>query len=102
LQQAQKVSASCCAQVSYRKLDESIDKADRIFSTLIGTSPVHGSTVEHQATPINPNGDSLEGITHMDKNGMLWSAKFRGWIQFRKLIENESVPGFYIDIPVNS
>ena len=102
LQQAQKLSASCCAQVSYRKLDESIDKADKIFSTLIESSPSHASPVEHQATPINPNGNSLEGITHMDRNGMPWSAKFRGWIQFRKLIENESVPGFYIDIPANS
>lgn len=102
LQQAQRVSASCCAQVSYRKLDESIDKADKIFSTLIESSPSHASPVEHQATPINPNGNSLEGITHMDRNGMPWSAKFRGWIQLRKLIENESVPGFYIDIPVNS
>lgn len=95
---ARKISASCCAQVSYRKLDDSIEKASKVYSTLIENSPVHASPVEHQATPINPHSDNLAGITHMDSNHMLWSAKFRGWIQFRKLIENESVPGFYIDI----
>lgn len=101
IEEARKLSASCCAQVSYRKLNQSGEKAEDIFNKLINTDnqPVHASPVCHQATPINlTKGDFENGITHMDKDGMLWSANFRGWIQFRKLIKNESVPGFYIDI----
>lgn len=99
LDEAKKLSASCCAQVSYRKLDKSDTKAENIYARLIESDPVHASPVEHQATPINlDNPESLEGITHMDTNHMLWSAKFRGWIQHRKLIKNESVSGFNIEI----
>lgn len=99
LDEARKISASCCAQASYRKLDGSSEKAENIFSRLIESSPVHASPVEHQATPINLNlNKAQEGVTHIDKDGMLWSAKFKGWIQYRKLIKNESVPGFNIDI----
>lgn len=99
LEEARMLSASCCAQVSYRKLDKSGEKSESIFNRLITTHPVHASPVCHQATPINLGCiKSEEGITHMDKDSMLWSANFRGWIQFRKLIKNESVPGFHIDI----
>lgn len=97
LEVARKVSASCCAQVSYRKNDESIEKAEMIFDKLINSVPVHASPVEHQATPIDYTLLSLgvfepetwpEGVTHMDKNHTLWSANFRDWIQFRQLIPN--------------
>jgi thymidylate synthase ThyX len=47
-----KVSASCCAQVSYRKSDDSFEKAMAIYDRLINSEPVHASPVEHQATPI--------------------------------------------------
>lgn len=36
-----KVSASCCAQVSYRKLDDSIDKAYMVYDRLVGSRPLH-------------------------------------------------------------
>lgn len=100
LDQARVLSASCCAQVSYRKLDSSLDKAEDIYSKLIESVPVHASPVEHQATPINFAQVTKEtkGITHMDKNGMLWGGKLRGWVCFRHLLDNESVPGFDIDL----
>lgn len=49
---AKAISASCCAQVSYRKLDDSLEKAHKIFTQLIESEPCHASPVEHQATPI--------------------------------------------------
>ena len=41
LEQAQKISCSCCAQVSYRKSDNSIEKAIAIYDRLVNSKPVH-------------------------------------------------------------
>jgi hypothetical protein len=92
LSQAQKVSASACAQVSYRKNDLSVTKAEDIWQRLIFSEPMHASPVEHQATPINFVGNwrLQNGITHEDQWGHLWSGNFRGWIQFRKTLQNEA------------
>jgi len=52
LEEAVKVSVSCCAQVSYRNLDDSLDKALVIYDMLNlngnGGNP-HASPCEHQA-----------------------------------------------------
>lgn len=96
LETAKQVSASCCAQVSYRRLDDSIEKAKDIFERLINSTPVHASPVEHQATPMrHPNGrtyygDWEEGVTHMRRDGTLWSGNLQGWIQYRQLIPNNT------------
>lgn len=96
LEQAKAISASCCAQVSYRKSDDSLDKAEMIFDKLINSEPVHASPVEHQASPMtnattSPNSTDWEpGVTHCDRAGNLWSGNFKHWIQFRQLIPNNS------------
>lgn len=97
LKEAQMISASCCAQVSYRKTDDSLDKAKMVFSRLIDSEPVHASPVEHQATPMTNSATHLgdfgswePGVTHMDRKGHFWSGNFQGWIQFRQLIPNNS------------
>lgn len=90
LEDALAISASCCAQVSYRKLDDSIEKARKVLDRLVTSKPIHASPLEHQATPINYTG-SEEGITHQRIDGSLWSGNFRGWIQNRQLIEGEAV-----------
>ena len=98
LEEAQKISASACAQVSYRKNDLSLEKAAMIWDRLIFSEPCHASPVEHQATPMlyteAKHYDSPEawqpGTTHMTANGELWSGNFRGWVQHRKLLTNES------------
>lgn len=94
------VSASCCAQVSYRKNDDTLEKAKKIFDQLIYSKPAHASPVEHQATPMdldtyaNYEPETWEsGVTHVSANGDLWSGNLRGWIQYRKLIPNEAVWG---------
>lgn len=88
LKQAQMISASCCAQTSYRKTDDSLEKAEDIYKKLIESEPCHASPVEHIATPIKTLDD--EGVTHIDMYGNAWSANFRGWSQFRQLIPNNA------------
>lgn len=96
-QEACIISASCCAQVSYRKNDDSFEKAEKIFKQLIESQPCHASPVEHQATPMDlPTYANYEpetwepGVTHVSANGDLWSGNLRGWIQHRKLIQGEA------------
>lgn len=69
-----KLSASLCAQVSYRKADESIDKAKAIYDRLVKSTPVHASPFEHQAQP---------SMFASERSG-----NFIGWIQFRQSLPN--------------
>lgn len=96
-EEARVISSSCCAQVSYRKNDDSYEKALKIYCQLIESEPAHASPVEHQATPMdldtyaNYEPETWEpGVTHVSANGSLWSGNLRDWIQFRKLIPNEA------------
>lgn len=87
------ISSSCCAQVSYRLLDDSLEKARVIYKRLVESEPVHASPFEHQASPmafpVENNGCAWEeGVTHMTINGEMWSGNFKGWIQHRQLIPN--------------
>ena len=90
LETAKKVSASCCAQVSYRNLNTSIEKALQIYEKLFSGPKPHLSPVEHQATPTNFVNNPYDpstwgaGVTHMDRNGELWSGNLRGFIQLRQ------------------
>lgn len=97
LEEAKMISASCCAQVSYRKNDDSLEKAKSIYDRLINSRPAHSSPVEHQATPIfyskyptnypkQPT-DWDRGVTHMDRDYQLHSGNFKDWIQLRQTLE---------------
>lgn len=104
LDDAIKISASCCAQVSYRNTDMSLEKADKIFNMLIKSDVLHASCFEHLATPVKPKYNELgyvrvncsepqsweEGITHMNKQGQLCSGNLRGWVQYRHLLPNNT------------
>ena len=91
LETAKKVSASCCASVSYRNLDTSIEKALRVYNKLFTGPKPHLSPVEHIATPMSyPFGDYDLGATHVSVvDGSVWSNNLRGWVQYRKLLEIE-------------
>ena len=96
-EQARVISASCCAQVSYRKNDDSYEKAEKIYRQLIESQPCHASPVEHQATPMQYTSTNAfepetwePGVTHLSANADLWSGNLRGWVQFRKLIPGEA------------
>lgn len=87
------ISSSCCAQVSYRRLDDSLEKARDIFKRLVESKPVHASPFEHQATPLTYGmaGDvQVKGTTGFDNKGNAWSGNFRQWIQHRQLIEDHT------------
>ena len=87
------LSSSCCAQVSYRKLDDSLEKARDIYKRLVESKPVHASPFEHQATPntYGMAGDiQTRGTTHFDNRGHVWSGNFRQWIQHRQLIPDHT------------
>lgn len=96
LEQALKISSSCAAQTSYRKLDNSLDKAEDIYKKLIESKPCHASPVEHQAMAIpavdNPmDYFKVKGVTHIDRNGIPWSGNFHGFVQNRQLIPDNAV-----------
>ena len=95
LEDARIVSASCCAQVSYRRNDDSLEKARKIYRQLIESTPAHASPVEHQATPMKFSKFPFDlcGVTHVDSKNNRWSGNLKGWIQFRKLIPAEAVWG---------
>lgn len=104
LTEAKAISASCCAQVSYRKLDDSLEKALKVYERLVESEPVHASPFEHQATPFEiPNCDyytdaiwealGQQGATHMDTEQNIWSGNFCGWAQHRQLIPNNVEKG---------
>ena len=108
IQDALKVSASCCAQVSYRKTDDSLEKADKVWQMLTTDERIHSSPTEHQATPIKAMNsfwgmdldawDIPKGVTHVDiKDGNLWSNNFCSWIQHRALIANNNCTSFDYD-----
>ena len=110
LEDAIKISASCCAQVSYRNTDMSLEKADKIFNMLIKSDVLHASCFEHLATPvskeveiedsdyltvgfINKASDSNTweyGITHQNKSGQLFSGNLRGWISYRQQLQDNT------------
>lgn len=84
LQDALMISASCCGQVSYRKLDGTLEKAKKIYGMLnlpeygkYKEDPPHFSPTEHQARARNGDRD--------------WSGNFQkedSWLQYRKILEN--------------
>lgn len=103
LETAKKISASCAAQVSYRKLDTSIEKALEIYEKLFSGPKPHLSPVEHLATPMEETSKEAKfggadvnimsdpstweaGVTHATKDGWLWSGNLRGWVQQRQVL----------------
>lgn len=116
LEDALAISSSCCAQVSYRTLDDTLEKAKVIYGRLVESEPVHASPFEHAATPMDRSRYELmdepgledmkievnllddpktweRGITHVDRNGKFWSGNLQGWIQHRQLIPNNYKAG---------
>ena len=100
LEDALSVSTSCCAQVSYRAIDNSYNKAMDVYTKLgLNTEHAHLSPTEHQGTPTVLGNDCgyptyPKGVTAIEPSkdifsntGKVWSGNFDGWIQHRQLIE---------------
>lgn len=81
-----KASVARCARVSYLNHDgtnPSITKDWQLYDRLVGAKPWHASPLEHQATHMAPGLEDLSG-------------NFEGWIQYRKLFENNHQTPFKI------
>jgi thymidylate synthase ThyX len=101
-----KTSISCVAQISYRKLDNSLEKADNIYNRLVTSYPIHASPTEHIATPFSHKEYNLrkriqeqfidELDFEEDKNNeidiehFMYKRNFKGWTQFRVGIPKET------------
>lgn len=82
LAQALQASSARCARVSYLTHDGQIpdlDKDIQLFERLVGSTPMHASPTEHQATPDTGSG---QGATFPGTHGNL-----TGWCQLRKFLE---------------
>lgn len=115
IEDAIKVSCARCAAVSYRNEGYGLMKSTELFERLVGSDKKHASALEHCATPIASapaikgedgtlvGGRRLnmpfwpetwaEGISHVDREGNLWSGNLMGWIQYRKLVKGENYNG---------
>lgn len=80
LEDALKLSASLCAQTSFRTSDDSLEKANIIWNRLMGSNPKHASPTEHQGTPMF----AAEDV----------SGNFRGWKQYRHTIKDNTCYSF--------
>lgn len=93
LEEALRISASCCAQVSYRNLDESLEKANAIFAKLFSGPKPHMSPTEHQGRvmiyekfDLHSGVQFVRGVTAMDRNSNYLSGNLKGFCQFRHLL----------------
>lgn len=86
--QQRRVSVARCARVSYFHHDGRRTKPEEdesLFYKLKNNK--HWSCFEHQATPMSDLENPQPGYTHRDRSRRWWSANLRGWVQYRKLVE---------------
>jgi len=113
LEDAIKVSCARTAAVSFRNEDYGLDKCLEVYARLIDDERKHASAMQHAAAPIQQthcshdcHTDDLDpynsvnvtfeprswqkGISHVTRDGKLWSAQYCGWIMHRKTIPGEN------------
>lgn len=95
IEQAIKISVSCCAQVSYRNLDDSLEKAEKIYKMLnlpedgvYSEDPSHFSPAEHVAKCVRHTPE-IFGLS-----GNFNCSQFE---QYRKVLEQGKEWGFIND-----
>lgn len=105
LEDAIKVSCARACAVSFRNTDYGLEKSKEVYERLISDSKIHGSALEHSAKVMTQTKNMTccdgscygwgtyeweDGVSHMDAEGNLWSANFKGFIQHRKTIKGEN------------
>jgi thymidylate synthase ThyX len=98
---ALKLSTARCARVSYAPFDgnASPEKEIERYFNLVGSTPIHASPTEHQATP-----DIMvvkAGNPHFGRKDWEFPEKhgnFFGWKQHRKFIDNNYIPDSWENI----
>lgn len=84
-----RLSVARCARISYKPFDgdASIEKELERYELLVGSTPLHASPAEHQATP-----DTLDNYPGAEwDNPYLAGNLGPGWIQYRKTLFGEFV-----------
>lgn len=97
-----RISVARCARLSYLSFEtnkrSTIEEDLKLYDRLVGSSPIHASPAEHQATPdvlrVNYNTTIQDHISgkdgiwdHPEQAGNLG----HGWRQYRKMLPNEVV-----------
>lgn len=96
-----KMSIARCARVSYLTTDgrkSTTEKDLQLYDRLLSSNPIHASPSEHQASPdstIRINSTCEWRQRHLHGN-------LRGWIQARKLIENNKLSDFLRNQGINA
>ena len=86
IQILRKVSTARCARVSYythEGYETAIEEDLALHDKLVGSSPIHASPAEHQATPPMDFSKYFLGADISQLEGNL-----SGWIQYRKILEH--------------
>ena len=88
------MSSARCARTSYNNHDGSKpdkEKDFELFKFLINEDLPHATPTEHQATPMSKHCNvETDGVSHIDAYDKLWSGNFHSFIQFRKILEDNS------------
>ena len=87
------VSSARCARVSYLNFDgkpSNVEDDLGLYHKLVGSTPIHASPLEHQATP-------FEAPTYREIEGHLYKAcevrNFEGWKSHRSILEGGQLIG---------
>ena len=108
-EEAIRVSCARCAAQSFRNTDYGLEKSKQVYDRLVNGDKIHAGALEHVGTPmkqpkyltecsgscygVDVANDWEEGVSHMDRNGQLWSGNLRGFIQHRKTVKGECYNG---------
>lgn len=88
------MSVARCARVSYLTHDgkePSIENDLRLYNRLVGSTPLHASPAEHQATP--------DGVVYGPHDVKMWENSYlhgnlTGYQQYRKQLDGENMAGW--------
>lgn len=78
-----RISVARCCRVSYMKHDgshSSVEEDIKLHNRLAKAHPPHLSPTEHVATP-----------AYWFRTGPKWCGNFKGWVQYRKLLEHNAI-----------
>lgn len=106
LEEAIIVSCARCAAQSFRNTDYDLEKSKQVYDRLVNGDKLHGGALEHVGTPMKAKHNGYhkdvdtnfpyipstwqEGVSHVGRDGQLWSGNLRGFIQHRKTLPNEN------------
>lgn len=104
-EEAIKVSCARCAATSFRNENYGLEKSLQVYDRLVNGDKVHAGALEHCGTPMEEKvlhkaltgcvnylfipDTWQQGISHVDRDGQLWSGNYCGFVQYRKLVPNE-------------